>query len=229
MTRNSYPEEIYTTETGATITSPKKRRMVEKAYTLGTLRSGATRQDLDKAYDVGFERGKKHKDNLTGFSNLTEAIAAGERIDWDALDGLEAKCVHPELGTLTHRLERNTQWSKHTSIGWHHNKEATWAAALNHAWGDKGRWSLWVKGELPLRKQTADQLEPGTCFRARYEKNGETHNYAWAQLLKPSGQKPRVIFLSQALTTLFGSALPEDVEVIEVYGVGTFKKPKENA
>lgn len=187
------------------------------------------------AYDLGYRDGRfkerlEASNPLAGWSNLTEAIAAGERIDWEQLEGIEAKCVHPELGTLTYRLERDNVCSSTMPSGWYMNKSANvWKQAVSDGWYGLQGWSLWVKGDLPLRKQTADELEPGTCFRARYKKNGETHNYAWAQLLKPSGQTPRVIFFSLALTTLFGSALPEDVEVVEVYGPGTFEKPEVDA
>lgn len=179
-------------------------------------------------YDRGYADGQQAQHDLTGWSNLTEAISSGERIDWDALDGLEAKCVHPELGVLTRKMERFRRWPANTFYGWHIRGSVVWALAFELAWKNSG-WTLWVKGDLPLRKLTADELAPGTCFRARYKKNGETHDYAWAQLLKPSGQTPRVIFFSLALTTLFGSALPEDVDVVEVYGPGTFQTPGEDA
>lgn len=224
MTKKKYPEEIY-----------PKFGFKTDAFGCLTHRT-AFNSDFELAYDMGSKNGKlkaelENQAPLVGWSNLTAAISSGERIDWERLEGVEAKCVHPELGTLTHKMERDPQFPPHGWAGW-----GTQGTELNHwdtifecAWGGSCGWSLWVKGDLPLRKRTADELEPGTCFRARYKKNGETHNYAWAQLLKPSGQKPRVIFFSLALTTLFGSALPEDVEVVEEYGIGTFSKPKEQA
>ena len=218
--KKNYPEDIYPETATQTIDGPM--------YWI------SHRKDYERAYDLGFRDGRfkerlEASNPLAGWSNLTEAIADGERIDWDALDGIEAKCVHPEMGTLTYKLERDGNFPPAKYSAWYKTDcPSIWLEALIKSWLGLQGWSLWVKGELPLRKLTADQLEPGTCFRARYEKNGETHNYAWAQLLKPSGQKPRIIFLSQALTTLFGSALPEDVEVVEVYGVGTYPTPKEN-
>ncbi|MBF0807932.1 hypothetical protein E4U03_04775 [Rothia nasimurium] len=219
MTRNSYPEEIYTTETGATITSPKKRRMVEKAYTLGTLRSGTTCQDLDKAYDAGFERGKHHKDNLTGFSNLTEAIKAGERIDWDALDGVEAKCFHPEIGTLTYTMKRDQPEPANTLHGWNTRESIVWEWAFELAWQNTAGWALWVKGDLPLRKQTADQLEPGTCFKGMYASRIATYFV----FIDHEGEK-------NAYHMTWGESCdPTEIEVVEVYGTGTFQTPKEDA
>lgn len=192
------------------------------------------KDSAERIYDLGFRDGRfkerlEASNPLAGWSNLTYAIQAGERIDWEKLDGVEAKCVHPEMGTLTYKLERDAEYPAEEYTGWVTGVcGLVWDEAFCDSWYGRDDWALYIKGDIPLGKQTADQLEPGICFRARYEKNGETHNYAWAQLLKPSGQKPRIIFLSQALTTLFGSALPEDVEVVEVYGVGTFKTPKEN-
>lgn len=190
------------------------------------------KDSAERIYDRGYSDGLKAQRDLTGWSNLTEAIKAGERIDWEQLDGLEAKCVHPELGSMTHKLERTPHDGGEASVYYYWTLQSVtspWELALSKSWNGLAGWSLWVKGELPLRKRTADELVPGTCFRARYKKNGETHDYAWAQLLKPSGQKPRVIFFSLALTTMFGSALPEDVEVVEVYGPGTFEKPEGDA
>lgn len=185
----------------------------------------------ERIYDRGYADGQQAQHDLTGWSNLTEAISSGERIDWERLDGLEAKCVHPELGRLTHKMERDESFPPDGWAGWGTQETGLthWDTIFECAWAGSCGWSLWVKGDLPLRKLTADQLEPGTCFRARYKKNGETHDYAWAQLLKPSGQTPRVIFFSLALTTLFGSALPEDVDVVEVYGPGTFDTPEGDA
>lgn len=220
--KKNYPEEIY-----------PKRKTEKTAF--GIMESWhSSNLDYERAYDLGYRDGRfkerlEASNPLAGWSNLTEAIKAGERIDWERLNSLEVKCVHPELGTLTHKLERFAQCPADDFTGWYKEDYHTgWSGVFSYSWEGAGGWSLWAKGDIPLRKLTADQLEPGTCFRARYEKNGETHNYAWAQLLKPSGQKHRVIFLSQALTTLFGSAFPEDVEVVEVYGVGTFPTPKEN-
>lgn len=189
------------------------------------------KDSAERIYDRGYADGYQAQRDLTGWSNLTKAISSGERINWEWLNGVEAKCIHPRLGTLTQKLKRNEpynldQWITYVSFN---GVNSVWDEALELAWQNAAGWTIWVKGELPLRKQTADQLEPGTCFRARYKKNGETHDYAWAQLLKPSGQTPRVIFFSLALTTLFGSALPEDVEVVEVYGVGTFDTPEGDA
>lgn len=221
MTDKKYPEAIYETRDGLTMTLKQ--------------RDGFGGWARRYAYDLGFKNGQlkaglENQAPLEGWSNLTEAIKGRERIDWDALDGLEAKCVHPEIGTLTHKLERNGIFHPDIYNGWvKGGRSLVWSEAFYRSWWGSFGWSLYIKGDVPLRKPTADQLEPGTCFRGRYEKNGETHNYAWAQLLKPSGQKPRVIFFSLTLTTLFGSALPEDVEVVEVYGPGTFQTPKEQA
>ena len=114
------------------------------------------------AYDLGFRDGRfkerlEASDPLAGWSNLTEAIQAGERIDWDALDGLEARCVHPELGTLTHKLERDICYSETSFNGWYLEPvDLAWENAILEAWEGIGGWSLWVKGDLPLRKRTAD-------------------------------------------------------------------------
>lgn len=189
------------------------------------------KDSTERIYDRGYADGQQDQRDLTGWSNLTEAIKAGERIDWDALDGKKICFKHIDGSVVKDILIRDHSWDASDAAAWVLKHHQIALGILFRSCFGEGRdgWSLWVKGDLPLRKRTADQLEPGTCFRARYKKNGETHDYAWAQLLKPSGQKPRVIFFSLALTTLFGSALPEDVEVVEVYGPGAFQTPGEDA
>lgn len=67
-------------------------------------------------------------DPLEGFSNLTEAIKAGE-----------------------------PAW-------WKDDSDRAYIEAFNQAWRGKDGWALWVEGEIPLRRKTADQLEVGTYF-----------------------------------------------------------------
>ncbi|HIY94964.1 MAG TPA: hypothetical protein H9821_04780 [Candidatus Rothia avicola] len=183
----------------------------------------------ERIYDRGYADGQQAQRDLTGWSNLTEAIAAGERIDWERLDGVEAKCVHPELGTLTYKLKRFHRWPANTFYGWSSRGSIVWEWAFELAWKNSGGWSLWVKGDLPLRKLTADQLEPGTCFAARHNKGKYTQSYSYAQLVKADGQKPMVVCYSRYLTDIFATIDPKEVEVIDIYGEGTFEKPEGDA
>lgn len=224
MTEKKYPEEIY----------PK---LGFRTDDFGRLTYRTTfNSDCEYAYDLGYRDGR-FKERLeasnprAGWSNLTEAIAAGERIDWDALDGLEARCVHPELGTLTHKLERDICYSETSFNGWYLEPvDLAWENAILEAWEGIGGWSLWVKGDLPLRKQTADELEPGTCFRARFKRNGTEHNYKYAQLVNVTPEKQVVICYSHQLVSIFDwHYAPGEVEAIEVYGIATFPAPKEEA
>ena len=216
MSKKKYPEEIYPETATQTIDGPM--------YWI------SHRKDYERAYDLGYQQGQQTQGDLTGWSNLTEAIQAGERIDWDALDGLPAKCVHPELGVLTHRLERDNICSSTMPSGWYMNKSANvWKQAVSDGWYGLQGWSLWVKGDLPLRKLTADQLEPGTCFAARHNKGEYTQSYSYAQLVKADGQKPMVVCYSRYLTDIFATIDPKEVEVIDIYGEGTFEKPEGDA
>lgn len=214
MTEKNYPEEIYKdAETGGEHFIPRFRETFEKAY------------------DLGYEHGQQTQgDTLVGWSNLTEAIKAGERIDWERLDGLEAKCVHPELGVLTHKMERDQLCLADDYTGWYKGDFPTgWSEVFFCSWQDCAGWSLWVKGDLPLRKLTADQLALGTCFAARRNKGEHTKSYSYAQLVKADGQKPMVVCYSRYLTGIFATIDPKEVEVIDIYGEGTFEKPKGDA
>lgn len=104
-------------------------------------------------------------DPLEGFSNLTEAIKAGEPIDWEKLDGLKVQCVNPELGALRGKLERVSLYYPFSAAAWwKDDSDRAYIEAFNQAWRGKDGWALWVEGEIPLRRKTADQLEVGTYF-----------------------------------------------------------------
>lgn len=225
MTEKKYPEEIY----------PK---LGFRTDGFGRLTYRTTfNSDFERAYDLGFKNGKLKADlenqaPLVGWSNLTEAIKAGERIDWERLDGLEAQCVHPELGTLTIRLkleedlDGNLPHPVDTPQAWH-EESSELEDVIESAWLSNGGWSLWVKGGLPLRKRTADELEPGTGFRARYTKGAGTYTYAWAQVVQVLGEI-KVVCFNETFTSIINRYAPANVEVLEVYGPGTFQTPKEN-
>lgn len=218
--KKKYPEEIYKdAETGGEHFIPRFRETFEKAYDLGFR-------------DRRFKERLEASNPLAGWSNLTEAIQDGERIDWDALDGIEAKCVHPEIGILTSKLDRDPiELELEKAEAWFTNKaDVAWGSALLQAWRCADGWSLWVKGDLPLRKRTADELEPGTCFRARFKRNGTEHNYKYAQLVNVTPEKQVVICYSHQLVSIFNRHYaPGEVEAIEVYGIATFPAPKEEA
>lgn len=229
MSKKTYPEEIY----------PK---LGFKTDAFGRLTQWTTcHSDFEHAYDLGFKNGKLKADlenqaPLVGCSNLTEAIKAGERIDWVLLDGVEAKCVHPELGALTHKLERDASYVIDCPQGWCKEEASSdwgriypvWGNALTSGWDGKEGWTLYIKGDLPLRKRTADQLEPGTCFRARYQMGVSTYTYTRAQVIQ-IGDKTQVACFSGSAPVVIIWRDPADIEVLEVYGVGTFGKPKEDA
>lgn len=214
MSKNKYPEAIYGTRNGGTMT-PKQR-------------DGFGGMARRYAYNLGYadgwvDRGKSVRPVPAGWSNLTEAIKAGERIDWERLDGLEAKCVHPEVGTLTHKLERYAQCPADDFTGWYKEDYPTgWSGVFSYSWEGAGGWSLWAKGDLPLRKQTADQLEPGTGFCGTHPESGEKLK---GMVVVPSpGARKAVIF-----TRSVPHVAATDVEVIEAYGVGTYYKPEGDA
>ncbi|WP_237206483.1 hypothetical protein [Rothia nasimurium] len=223
MTKKKYPEEIY----------PK---FGFKTDAFGRLTQWTTcNSDFERAYDLGFRDGSDKErleasNPLVGWSNLTAAIADGERIDWDALDGLEAKCVHPELGTLTHKLVRDQPEPPYSWTGWGDADSmiSHWDTVFECAWQGSSGWTLWIKGDIPLRKQTADELALGTCFRARYQKGALTHTYAWAQVVEVL-DIAHVACFNEHFTHVIASYHPADIEVLEVYGVGIFQAPKENA
>lgn len=118
------------------------------------------------AYKVGYEAGKAEQaDSLEGYSNLTEAIRTGKSIDWEKMKGVKVKCVNHIIGTLRGELKRNTAWSENGVAGWYkRDMDPSYVNAFVSAWGGEDGWTLWVEGDIPLIRKTADQLKVGTYF-----------------------------------------------------------------
>lgn len=189
------------------------------------------KDSTERIYDRGYADGQQDQRDLTGWSNLTEAIKAGERIDWDALDGKKICFKHIDGSVVKDILIRDHSWDASDAAAWVLKHHQIALGILFRSCFGEGRdgWSLWVKGELPLSKRTADQLEPGTCFAARHNKGEYTQSYSYAQLVKADGQKPMVVCYSRYLTDIFATIDPKEVEVIDIYGEGTFEKPEVDA
>lgn len=188
MTEKNYPEEIYPDVFPYTWADLKD--VAQKAYDLGkkhgcevpesatwildALKQGA----LDPATAIGqaVTLGKEHSQADTGdWHNLTEAIADGEPIDFEKLDGREIRMVNDDDGRELrgYNLEKHPYLDveKHSS-GWLTKQgiDSNCASCeLEESWNGKGGWKLYVKGELPLRKRTAEQLPFGTEFQGTYE------------------------------------------------------------
>lgn len=163
--------------------------------------------------------------------NLTEAIKRGDQIDWPQLDGATAQCIHEDLGTITHKLHRNSATSELEPRGWANSKKqpAMWCLALREAWLGIDGWTLYVDRPVPLKRKTADQLEPGTCFRGEVldPLPDENPDYPYCQLLNaPAGYKQVVAYRSNMATfSIFLN--PQHIAVVAEYGIGTFKPGSE--
>ena len=163
-------------------------------------------------------------DPLEGYANLTAAIKAGEPIDWEKLDGLVAKCVHSTLGDLLYSLEvdgngRKVIWKSEGNFWFTTSGGNVWAEALGEAWDGQNGWTLWIEGEVPLRRKTADQLEVGTYFRSSARDFGDAVMYVG----NSGPDEEKSIHFTPSMTT---SGIPaSEWEVIEEYG--PFQKPEE--
>lgn len=208
-----YPEEIYKDINGKEMTN------TERLWGEGMIRRRAYYLGHEAGYWKGYEAGKA--DPLEGYSNLTAAIKAGDPIDWERLDGLDVKCVKPEpRGEIHGKLVRNKLRPADKPAGWwDRNMDSLYVLIFIQGWGDQKGWTLWVKGEIPLRRKTADQLEAYTYFY------GEA----------PSGE-PDLMYvggLSESSKAIYyapemrKTATPAtEWVVLEEYG--PFQKPEEN-
>lgn len=159
-----YPEEIYATRNGGTLAS---KDMQVNGSSWG--RRHAYNIGCARGYQSGYEAGKaKQSDPSTHYSNLTSAIRDNDPIDWERLDGLNVKCVNPDMGMLSGKLERNPACLPDVcGAWWDASMGYAYINALVDAWyGSKG-WALYVEGEIPLRRKTADELEVGRFFTGK--------------------------------------------------------------
>lgn len=172
-----------------------------------------------------FMAGKaEQSDPLTGYSNLTAAISAGEPIDYEKLDGLVAKCVHPTLGNLLYPLEvdgngRKVIWKNEGNFWFTTNGGSVWAEALSAAWHGQKGWTLWVEGEIPLRRKTADQLGVGTYFLGQSKGDSPYLAYVGRPLINVS---EKTIYYAPEMLKAITPAT--EWEVLEEYG--PFQKPE---
>lgn len=208
-----YPEEIYAIRDGGLL--------------IPTLRSSASGVGWGRrhAYDIGYRAGgAEHIDPLAGYANLTAAIAAGDPIDWERLDGLRVQCVNPDVGTNGGVLKRELGFSAQSPFGWWNTgMDISYTCALVRAWEGKGGWTLWIEGEIPLVRKTADQLEVGTYFLSK------TPDF--------SGRDASMVYVGENeyddLKTIYyapsmlKSTIPAS-EWVVIEELGTFQKPEEN-
>lgn len=165
----------------------------------------------------GYKAGKAEQSNpLAGYANLTAAILAGEPIDWERLDGREVQCVKSGAETLKGKLERDNLMPSDFASGWQ-----VYGVGLVYitAWHGRDGWTLWVEGEIPLVRKTADQLEVGTYFlgNCRLVKEG----VMYVGRAEESVEKA-IRFVPSMTVSQFGA---EDWGVLEEYG--PFQKPEE--
>lgn len=174
---------------------------------------------VEQAFRAGFTRALEKADPLTGYSNLTAAIEAGEPIDWERLDGLKVQCVKPEVGTLHGTLERNESLPADYSAGWwREGADGLYRSAFIYGWTEHDGWALWIEGEIPLVRKTADQLEVGTYFRSKFEGGREHLVYVGLRI----GSNEKIIYYAPEMKKSYSP--PYKWVVLEEYG--TFQKPE---
>lgn len=174
--------------------------------------------NVKRAYRMGLIEGSHGEFNPSafGFSNLTEAIFEKVEIDWSQLDGREVIAKHKTLGSLQCKLERDGAFKEDHPLGWWNPDSlsgvSTWGHAMQDAWRGSNGWTLWIKGEVPIKKRMASELPPLTHFKGRQDGDlyecivyqSEATGYKWLSAVRSNG----------SLTSL----PPHATEVVEVYG-----------
>lgn len=176
----------------------------------------------ERAYDIGREHAKQESTTEPEWFNLTEAIASGADIEWEKLDGVKARCAHAEIGTLTYKLERDSDEPEDSPWGWFHiGAPKAWDTAFACAWGGKYDWTLYIDHPGPLKRKTADQLEPGTCFVGK-----TTTDDALCYCIRYTGASGKAL----AVHISSGTVSPaKKFTVLEERGIGTFKAVDDEA
>lgn len=178
-------------------------------------------QQVQHIIKRAFMAGKAEQaDPLAGYSSLTEAIKAGGRIDYEKLDGMKMQCVHSEMGTLHRTLKRDTLCPPGVPAAWlDGDKGRAYSYALVDAWRGENGWSLWVEGDIPMRRKTANQLKVGTYFRGRVNNHVVEETVYVGRAANVDGKI--ICFSPSMVASQYGA---EDWEVLEEYG--PFQKPE---
>ena len=156
---------------------------------------------------------------LEGYSNLTEAIKAGEPIDWEKLNGLNVKCVNSGIATVAGVLVRKRESSEDLYTGWCSvGMDDVYLTALSRAWNGFDGWTLWLEGATPLRRKTADQLELYTYFLGQVK--GDSPYLAYVGSPLATDTKSTIFYAPEMLKSINPAA---DWVVLDEYG--PFQKP----
>lgn len=181
-------------------------------------------------YDLGKEILDSELENIK-WVKLDKKHPDWECIDWNALYKAEARLLHRPTGTIIKArvIIRKRGTSKNPIDLWLetlpklpylNNLHGATQAALDNAEG----WELYIKDKIPTRVLTADELAPGTCFLGKLP-NVNGWEEIKAVVVEQSGITPNIVIFANSNQ----SQPAAEIEVIEAYGIGTFKKPGEDA
>ena len=129
--------------------------------------------DIEEERELIIGQNPYPKDENAGWTLFKES----DDIDFEALEGREAKLIDEDGGELTFTMRRKT-FAKPA------HEPYSWGAPL-HAWmlffagwhGDDD-WKLYIQGDLPTKRVTADTLEPGDIVNLHKDGTSGTWEYA---------------------------------------------------
>lgn len=165
------------------------------------------------------------------WSRLSKKHPDWDFIDWPALYKTEAKLLHRPTEIRINAVVRSkyANTSKNPVELWllaspeipHLNKlHGATQAALD----DRDGWELYIKGEIPTHPLFADELDPGTCFLGLHPtpNGGEKHN---AVVVEQPNNMPKLAVFADPIQNQPAA----EIQVVKIYGLGTFKKLEEDA
>lgn len=127
-----------------------------------------------------------------------------DNLDYDALEGRGAKLVNRDGVEVTLTMHRDTNSVQPASAPPAWDAPNCLVAAFFAAWRGHSGWKLYIQGDLPTKRVTADSLEPGDIADLRRENTGEewVHAICVAPGKIAVAENHRAVVLSRHLETI---------------------------
>ena len=101
-----------------------------------------------------------------------------DNLDYDALEGRGAKLVNRDGVDVTLTMHRDTNSVQPASAPPAWDVPNCLVAAFFASWRGQSGWNLYIQGDLPTKRVTADTLEPGDIVNLHKDGTSETWEYA---------------------------------------------------
>lgn len=185
MSTKEYPKELFETD-----------------YALGSVDPDSRAAQHRK---MGFDCAQRIQEQSGNWHDLTAAIKRNDPVDFEKLDGRKVRFTDGGA-SIESTLERDEEFLPGRPTAWmvsNDNDSSYLWRFFSEAWNGKHGWTLYLDGEIPMKKQTADELPFGTNF-----KDSHGHGYVVVAYGKV-----------QALYGNYNVTMAKNIVVAEVLGM----------